>query len=43
MGTINGLALKHRQSSLLQSEERLSNWIESFRKDAECTFGILKG
>jgi DDE superfamily endonuclease len=29
--------------SLLRTEERLSEWIESFRKDAECTFGILKG
>lgn len=28
---------------MLQTEERLSNWIESFRKDAECVFGILKG
>ena len=28
---------------LMQSEERLSQWIESFRKDAECTFGILIG
>lgn len=24
-------------------EQRLSDWIESFRKDIECTFGILKG
>jgi hypothetical protein len=29
--------------TLLRCEERLSEWIESFRKDAECTFGILKG
>ena len=29
--------------SLLRANERLSEWIESFRKDAECTFGILKG
>ncbi|CAB9525869.1 Plant transposon protein [Seminavis robusta] len=29
--------------SFLRSEQRLSEWIESFRKDAECTFGILKG
>jgi Plant transposon protein len=29
--------------TLLRSEERLSDWIESFRKDAECNFGILKG
>jgi len=24
-------------------EQRLSDWIESFRKDSECFFGILKG
>jgi len=24
-------------------EKRLSDWIESFRKDSECVFGILKG
>ncbi|CAB9502528.1 Plant transposon protein [Seminavis robusta] len=29
--------------NLLRSEERLSQWIESMRKDVECTFGILKG
>jgi hypothetical protein len=29
--------------SALRCEQRLSEWIESFRKDAECTFGILKG
>jgi DDE superfamily endonuclease len=29
--------------TLLRTEERLSQWIESFRKDAECTFGIMKG
>eukprot|EP00797_Seminavis_robusta_P020115 Sro3065_g343090.1 Plant transposon protein (509) ;mRNA; r:3511-5037 len=28
---------------LLRSEQRLSEWMESFRKDAECCFGILKG
>jgi len=27
----------------LITEHRLSDWIESFRKDVECTFGILKG
>jgi DDE superfamily endonuclease len=27
----------------MRTEQRLSEWIESFRKDAECTFGILKG
>jgi DDE superfamily endonuclease len=26
-----------------RAEQRFSEWIESFRKDAECTFGILKG
>ncbi|CAB9527088.1 Plant transposon protein [Seminavis robusta] len=31
------------KTSLLRCEERLSEWIESFRKDAECCFGILKG
>lgn len=24
-------------------EQRLSDWIESFRKDVECVFGVLKG
>jgi DDE superfamily endonuclease len=28
---------------LLLTELRVSQWIESFRKDVECTFGILKG
>jgi len=27
----------------LLTEQRLSDWIESFRKDSECVFGILKG
>lgn len=27
----------------LLTEQRLSEWIESFRKDIECFFGILKG
>ncbi len=29
--------------TLLRSEQRFSEWLESYRKDAECTFGILKG
>ncbi|CAB9526768.1 Plant transposon protein [Seminavis robusta] len=29
--------------NLHRAEERLSEWIESFRKDSECTIGILKG
>ena len=29
--------------NVLRREERLSEWIESFRKDSECVFGILKG
>jgi DDE superfamily endonuclease len=29
--------------NVLVSELKLSEWIESFRKDAECVFGILKG
>ena len=32
-GKVNGLL----------SEQRLSDWIESFRKDSECTFGVIKG
>ena len=28
---------------LTAKETRLSEWIESFRKDSECVFGILKG
>jgi DDE superfamily endonuclease len=31
------------KTNVLKCEERLSEWIESFRKDAECVFGILKG
>ena len=31
------------KSNLMRSEQRLSDWIESFRKDSECVFGILKG
>ena len=27
----------------MRSKERLSEWIDSFRKDAKCTFGIPKG
>jgi len=26
-----------------QAETRWSKWVESMRKDVECTFGILKG
>jgi len=42
----------HRRRSCTQApakvnrltiEQRLSDWIESFRKDVECAFGILKG
>jgi DDE superfamily endonuclease len=29
--------------NLLQTELRLTEWLESFRKNAECVFGILKG
>jgi len=31
------------KANALISEQRLSDWIESFRKDVECTFGMLKG
>ena len=31
------------KNDLLLTEKRLSQWIESFRKDVECVFGILKG
>jgi DDE superfamily endonuclease len=31
------------KSHLYKSEQRLSQWMESLRKDAECVFGILKG
>ena len=30
-------------SSVYQDEVRWSEWLESMRKDVECTFGILKG
>ena len=32
-----------RKNDILLTEKRLSQWIESFRKDVECVFGILKG
>jgi hypothetical protein len=31
------------KSPLTQQELKWSNWLESIRKDVECTFGILKG
>ena len=31
------------KDSQLRSEIRFSEWLESLRKDVECTFGILKG
>ena len=31
------------KSTTYRSEIRFSEWIESMRKDVECTFGILKG
>ena len=31
------------KSTLYRSEIRFSEWLESLRKDVECTFGILKG
>jgi len=31
------------KSTTFVNEKRLSDWIESFRKDSECVFGILKG
>jgi DDE superfamily endonuclease len=31
------------KNDILLTEKRLSQWIESFRKDVECVFGILKG
>ena len=31
------------KEKILLTEARLSEWLESFRKDVECTFGILKG
>lgn len=31
------------KNDLLLTEIRLSEWIESFRKDSECVFGTLKG
>jgi len=29
--------------STMEKERRWSQWLESLRKDVECTFGILKG
>ncbi len=31
------------KTSIKKSEIRFSSWLESMRKDVECTFGILKG
>jgi DDE superfamily endonuclease len=31
------------KTHMMRNEERVSQWIESFRKDVECCFGILKG
>ena len=31
------------KTTTLRSEIRFSQWLESMRKDVECTFGILKG
>jgi hypothetical protein len=31
------------KKSCIRSEIRFSAWLESMRKDVECTFGILKG
>ena len=31
------------KKSNYRSEIRFSEWLESMRKDVECTFGILKG
>ena len=31
------------KDSFNRSEQRFSEWLESLRKDVECTFGILKG
>ena len=31
------------KNDVLLTEKHLSQWIESFRKDVECVFGILKG
>jgi hypothetical protein len=31
------------KNSMFRSEIRFSQWLESLRKDVECTFGILKG
>ncbi|KAI2512197.1 Plant transposon protein [Fragilaria crotonensis] len=31
------------KSPLTQKEQRWSQWLESMRKDVECTFGIMKG
>jgi Plant transposon protein len=43
MAITNGLAHRLLVRDLLLTEKRLSQWIESFRKDVECVFGILKG
>jgi DDE superfamily endonuclease len=31
------------KTHMLRNDEAVSQWIESFRKDVECCFGILKG
>ena len=38
--SVTVLPMKHTQ---LLTEIRFSEWLESLRKDVECTYGILKG
>ena len=38
-----GVTIPPMKSTMYIAETRWSEWIESMRKDVECTFGILKG
>jgi hypothetical protein len=38
-----GTTIPPMKSTIYTSETRWSEWLESMRKDVECTFGILKG
>ena len=38
-----GNTIAPKKSTIFRTEARWSEWLESMRKDVECTFGILKG
>ena len=38
-----GTTIPPMKNTIYQDASRWSEWLESMRKDVECTFGILKG